>query len=127
MSRLRHPVTNSLTLIRPQSLTVGRKTKNTKPNQNFVVKLEKSCITLDLQGATINTLVLKLYMRSLEYQKIYNFPQNGVQVQHSQTFLSKFSNTFLVRMFSFTSDHHTLQFLQGQTCHGCRGLLLCHD
>ena len=32
-----------------------------------------------IQGANINTIVLKLYMRSLEYQRIYNFPQNGVQ------------------------------------------------
>ena len=32
-----------------------------------------------IQGANPNTIVLKLFMRSLEYQRIYNFPQNGVQ------------------------------------------------
>jgi len=32
-----------------------------------------------IPGANINTIVLKLYMTSLEYQRIRNFPQNGVQ------------------------------------------------
>jgi hypothetical protein len=34
----------------------------------------------NIQGANPNTIVLKLFMQSLEYQRIYNFPQNGVQV-----------------------------------------------
>ena len=32
-----------------------------------------------ITGANPSTIVLKLYMRSLEYQQINNFPQNGVQ------------------------------------------------
>jgi hypothetical protein len=32
-----------------------------------------------IQGSNPNTVVLKLFMQSLEYQRIYNFPQNGVQ------------------------------------------------
>jgi hypothetical protein len=32
-----------------------------------------------VQGTSPGMIVLKLYMRSLEYQRINNFPQNGVQ------------------------------------------------
>jgi hypothetical protein len=32
-----------------------------------------------IQGSNPNTIVLKLFLRSLEYEHIYNFPENGVQ------------------------------------------------
>jgi hypothetical protein len=32
-----------------------------------------------ITGANPGTVVLKLFMRSLEYQQINNFPENGVQ------------------------------------------------
>ena len=32
-----------------------------------------------VQGSNLNTITLKLFLRSLEYQHIYNFPENGVQ------------------------------------------------
>ena len=32
-----------------------------------------------IQGPNPNTVILKLFLQSLEYQHIYNFPENGVQ------------------------------------------------
>ncbi len=65
-----------------------------------------------IQGGTPNTVVLKLFMRSLEYQRIYNFPQNGVQ------FISELGG--LMGFFLGMSIISFIECLCFGCCCGCR-------
>jgi len=65
-----------------------------------------------IQGANPNIIVLKLYMRSLEYQRIYNFPQNGVQ------FISELGG--LMGFFLGMSIISFIECLCFGCCCGCR-------
>ena len=65
-----------------------------------------------IQGANPNTIVLKLFIRSLEYQRIYNFPENGVQ------FIAELGG--LMSFFLGISIISVMECLCFCCCCGCR-------
>jgi len=76
-----------------------------------------------VQGANVQTAVLKLALSSLEYQRTYNFPMPG-RFHYSTLIVLPVSNSYIFRHSVCCWNRRSYGFLLGDIYYKCDGMLL---